>query len=193
MADYKNGPLKQAIQTSTRSGVKPKKILLVSPDSGVVSTERLYFAPPLGVMRLAGYLAVKGHKAEYYDPNLYACNGEDTDLDGSTGVCLLAPTGPPISPSVADCWTCVNDFSPTFIWASDTGDDLELARTSTQGKARWIVQYSELINFPLTGTSPNATWTNQTVTISVDLDGIISFPEIENTTVDININKTERD
>ena len=125
--------------------------------------------------------------------NLYACNGEDTDLDGSTGVCQLAPTGPPISPSVADCWTCVNDFSPTFIWASDTGDDLELARTSTQGKARWIVQYSEVINFPLTGTSPNATWTNQTVTISVDLDGIIAFPEIENTTVDININKTERD
>ena len=54
MVDYKNGPLKQAIQTSGRSDVKPKKILLVSPDSGVVSSERLYFAPPLGVMRLAG-------------------------------------------------------------------------------------------------------------------------------------------
>ena len=124
---------------------------------------------------------------------IYACNGEDTDLDGITGVCQHAVTGTPHSPLVADCWTCVNDFSPTFIWASDTGDDLELARTSTQGKARWIVQYSELINFPLTGTSPNATWTNQTVTISVDLDDIIAFPEIENTTVDININKTERD
>ena len=82
MVDYKNGPLKQAIQTSGRSGVEPKKILLVSPDSGVVSTERLYFAPPLGVMRLAGYLSVKGHEAEYYDPNLYACNGQGLDLSG---------------------------------------------------------------------------------------------------------------
>ena len=60
---------------SQRSAPVKKKILLISPDSGVIATERQYFAPPLGVMRLAGYLNSKGHEAEYYDPNLYACNG----------------------------------------------------------------------------------------------------------------------
>jgi len=58
----------------------PKNILLVSPDSGTVSTERAFFGPPLGVMRLAGYLNTKGHDAEYYDPNLYACNKKGPSL-----------------------------------------------------------------------------------------------------------------
>ncbi|MCL0053717.1 B12-binding domain-containing radical SAM protein [Dehalococcoidia bacterium] len=65
-----------------RSLVTKKKILLVSPDSGTVSTERLYLAPPLGVMRLAGYLNAKGHEANYYDPNLYTCSGQGPSLAG---------------------------------------------------------------------------------------------------------------
>lgn len=60
--------------------VSAKKVLMISPDSGTISTERLYFAPPLGVMRLAGYLNANGHEADYYDPNLYACNGQGLSL-----------------------------------------------------------------------------------------------------------------
>ena len=63
-----------------RPSLPKKKLLLVSPDSGTISTERLYFAPPLGVMRLMGYLNSYGHEAEYYDPNLYACNGKGPSL-----------------------------------------------------------------------------------------------------------------
>ncbi|MCL0054218.1 B12-binding domain-containing radical SAM protein, partial [Dehalococcoidia bacterium] len=64
-----------------RKAAPPKTILLVSPDSGTVSTERAFFGPPLGVMRLAGYLNTKGHAAEYYDPNLYACTRKGPSLD----------------------------------------------------------------------------------------------------------------
>lgn len=60
--------------------VSVKRILLVSPDSGTTSAESQFFAPPLGVLRLAGYLNSKGHHAEYYDPNLYACNQEGPSL-----------------------------------------------------------------------------------------------------------------
>lgn len=67
-------------RTSTPKSIS-KRILLVSPDSGTLSTERLYFAPPLGVMRLAGYLNSHGHRAEYYDPNLYACTGTGPSLE----------------------------------------------------------------------------------------------------------------
>ena len=59
---------------------KPKKILLVSPDSGEISSLTQYHAPPLGVTRLAGYLTSKGHVAEYFDPNLYACNKKGLNL-----------------------------------------------------------------------------------------------------------------
>lgn len=59
---------------------KPKKILFVSPDSGEVSSYSQFHAPPLGVMRLAGYLTSKGHKADYYDPNLYSCNKKGMSL-----------------------------------------------------------------------------------------------------------------
>ena len=40
-----------------------------------------FHAPPLGVMRLAGYLNSKGHYAEYFDPNLYACNKKGLSLE----------------------------------------------------------------------------------------------------------------
>jgi radical SAM superfamily enzyme YgiQ (UPF0313 family) len=47
------------------------KILFVSPCSDKDVAQRTYLSPPLGVVRLAGYLAAKGHAAEYYDPNLF--------------------------------------------------------------------------------------------------------------------------
>ena len=59
---------------------KPKKILFISPDSGKASSLTQYHAPPLGVVRLAGYLTSKGHYAEYFDPNLYACNKKGLSL-----------------------------------------------------------------------------------------------------------------
>ncbi len=58
----------------------PKKILLCSPDSGKIASESQFFAPPLGVMRLVGYLNSKGHSAEYFDPNLCACNRNGPSL-----------------------------------------------------------------------------------------------------------------
>ena len=60
---------------------KPKKILFVSPDSGQIASLTQYHAPPLGVMRLAGYLTSKGHQGEYFDPNLYACNKKGLSLE----------------------------------------------------------------------------------------------------------------
>mgnify|MGYP006159763685 FL=1 len=60
---------------------KPKKILFVSPFSGVFGALSQFHAPPLGVMRLAGYLNSKGHYAEYFDPNLYACNKKGLSLE----------------------------------------------------------------------------------------------------------------
>ena len=53
-------------QTEKRS----KKILFVSPDMGGIAAYRQYHAPPLGVVRLAGYLSSKGHHGKYFDPNL---------------------------------------------------------------------------------------------------------------------------
>lgn len=60
---------------------KHKKILFVSPFSGVFGALSQFHAPPLGVMRLAGYLNSKGHYAEYFDPNLYACNKKGLSLE----------------------------------------------------------------------------------------------------------------
>lgn len=68
------------INRTPQSALDKKKILLVSPDSGTIPAERHFFAPPLGVLRLAGYLNSKGHQAEYYDPNLYACDGNGPSL-----------------------------------------------------------------------------------------------------------------
>ncbi len=60
---------------------KPRKILLVSPDSGEIASLTQFHAPPLGVIRLAGYLNSKGHHAEYFDPNLYACDKKGLNLE----------------------------------------------------------------------------------------------------------------
>jgi radical SAM superfamily enzyme YgiQ (UPF0313 family) len=60
---------------------KFKKVLFISPDMSGVSAYRQYQAPPLGVVRLAGYLNSKGHYAEYFDPNLYACSKKGFSLE----------------------------------------------------------------------------------------------------------------
>ena len=60
---------------------KSKKILFVSQFSGVFGSLYQFHAPPLGIMRLAGYLNSKGHYAEYFDPNLYACNKKGLSLE----------------------------------------------------------------------------------------------------------------
>ncbi|MBI49382.1 MAG: hypothetical protein CL850_03735 [Crocinitomicaceae bacterium] len=58
-----------------------KKILFVSPYSGKFAALSQFHAPPLGVMRVASYLNKKGHEAEYFDPNLHACNQKGPDLE----------------------------------------------------------------------------------------------------------------
>ena len=68
------------IDRTPQSTLVKKKILLVSPDSGTIATERQFHAPPLGVLRLAGYLNSKGHQTEYFDCNLYACDGSGPSL-----------------------------------------------------------------------------------------------------------------
>ena len=64
-------------QTEKRS----KKILFISPDVAGLSAYKQYHAPPLGVVRLAGYLSSKGHHGKYFDPNLYACNKKGLSLE----------------------------------------------------------------------------------------------------------------
>ena len=63
------------------TSLKQKKILFVSPFSGKFAALSQFHAPPLGVMRVASYLRKKGHIAEYFDPNLHACNNKGPDLE----------------------------------------------------------------------------------------------------------------
>lgn len=57
------------------------KILLVSPCSDKDVAQRTYLSPPLGVVRLTGFLSAKGHEAEYFDPNLCHITDTDTTFD----------------------------------------------------------------------------------------------------------------
>ena len=67
----------ETLNTST----KRKKILFISPYSGKFAALSQFHAPPLGVMRVASYLKKKGHDAEYFDPNLFACNNKGLSLE----------------------------------------------------------------------------------------------------------------
>lgn len=67
----------EELKTST----KQKKILFVSPFSGKFAALSQFHAPPLGVMRVASYLKKNGHYAEYFDPNLHACNNKGPGLE----------------------------------------------------------------------------------------------------------------
>ena len=50
------------LDKSKETKKRSKKILFISPDMGGISAYRQYHAPPLGVVRLAGYLNSKGKK-----------------------------------------------------------------------------------------------------------------------------------
>jgi len=52
--------------------IKPKKILLVSPTSEGTMSKVKWLTPPLGIVRIAGYLNSHGHHAEWIDLNY--CN-----------------------------------------------------------------------------------------------------------------------
>lgn len=43
--------------------------------------DKYFMSPPLGVIRLAGYLSAKGHQAEHFDPNLSIVTGIGVDLE----------------------------------------------------------------------------------------------------------------
>lgn len=43
--------------------------------------EKYFMSPPLGVIRLAGFLSNKGHEAEYFDPNLWIVTGNGLSLN----------------------------------------------------------------------------------------------------------------
>lgn len=57
------------------------KILLVSPCSEPHMMERFFMSPPLGVIRLAGFLLRHGHEAEHFDPNYFLVTGKGTSLE----------------------------------------------------------------------------------------------------------------
>jgi radical SAM superfamily enzyme YgiQ (UPF0313 family) len=60
---------------------KSKKILLVSSTSHEKMGEVKWLTPPLGILRLAGYLNSKGHHAEWIDTNYNIMTGEGPSLE----------------------------------------------------------------------------------------------------------------
>ena len=58
-----------------------KKILIITPTSEKVMAEVKWLAPPIGVLRLVGWLNKHGHDAEYIDLNLYNVSGRGMSLD----------------------------------------------------------------------------------------------------------------
>ena len=58
-----------------------KNILLVSPTSDKKMAEVKWLAPPIGLLRLVGFLNANGHDAEYIDLNLYNVSGRGMSLD----------------------------------------------------------------------------------------------------------------
>lgn len=61
--------------------IKQKKILLVSPTSERTMAEVKWLAPPLGILRLAGYLNSRGHQAEWLDTNYHIVAGKGPSLE----------------------------------------------------------------------------------------------------------------
>jgi radical SAM superfamily enzyme YgiQ (UPF0313 family) len=58
-----------------------KNILLIGPQSDLISAERSFMAPALGVIRLAGYLNQYGHYSETYEPNINMLTNEGPYLE----------------------------------------------------------------------------------------------------------------
>lgn len=63
------------------STTKPKNILLVSPTDKKEMAEVKWLSPPLGIIRLAGFLNSQGHKAEYIDTNFGLVRGRENYLE----------------------------------------------------------------------------------------------------------------
>ncbi len=61
--------------------MKPKKILLVGPTSNKEMAEVKWLAPPIGVLRMAGFLNANKHYAEYYDSNLHIVSGKGKSFE----------------------------------------------------------------------------------------------------------------
>ena len=61
--------------------IKPKNILLVSPADRKEMAEVKWLSPPLGIIRLAGFLNSRGHKAEYIDTNFGLVQGRENYLE----------------------------------------------------------------------------------------------------------------
>jgi len=59
----------------------PKNILLFSPCSEKEMADRYFMSPPLGVIRLAGFLTARGHNAVYFDPNVFIVTGKGKSVD----------------------------------------------------------------------------------------------------------------
>tara|TARA_B100000902_G_scaffold399986_1_gene474272 strand:- start:3503 stop:5218 length:1716 start_codon:yes stop_codon:yes gene_type:complete len=69
-------------KSTLRNRPKGKKnILLIGPQTELISAERSFMAPALGVIRLAGYLNKKGHYAESFEPNLPMLTNEGPFID----------------------------------------------------------------------------------------------------------------
>lgn len=58
-----------------------KKALLISPCSEKHMADKYFMSPPLGVIRLAGFLSSRGHEAEHFDPNLSIVTGQGQGLE----------------------------------------------------------------------------------------------------------------
>ncbi|MFH0837587.1 MAG: radical SAM protein [Candidatus Aenigmatarchaeota archaeon] len=58
-----------------------KKILIITPTSEKEMAEVKWLAPPIGVLRLVGWLNKYGHEAEYIDLNLYNVSGRGVGLE----------------------------------------------------------------------------------------------------------------
>ena len=58
-----------------------KNILLISPNSLDAQAKEFFLSPPLGVVRLAGYLNLHGHYAEYVDGNILRITNRRKDFE----------------------------------------------------------------------------------------------------------------
>ena len=93
---------------------------------------------------------------------IFVCNGDDTDLDGTTGSCVNATNPFDVLPLVDSCWECA-DYNPDYIWITEDTDNNDpsdsdgtlliipddlpnYARTNASGVALYIIRYSELVN-----------------------------------------------
>jgi hypothetical protein len=130
----------------------------------------------------------------------------DSDLDGTTGTCVLVADGTTTLPLVHDCWTCVENYAPDYSWVIENSDNNDIADsdgalsilpddipnfavTNSTGVGEWTIRYSEGVCIPQ-GDDP-VTYQPFTTTITVSL----LTPSTNNPqqTATISITKSEED